>query len=46
VLLNFDEAAKDVNLKFEKAAFRLTVRDEAKGETAHLSIFGGLILAA
>lgn len=46
VLLNFDEAAKDVHLKFEKTVFRLTVQDEAQGETSHLNSFGGLILTA
>lgn len=44
VLLNFDEKAKDVNLKFEEAVYRLTVRDEAQGNSLQLGEFGGLIL--
>lgn len=44
VLLNFDETAKDVRLRFQNPAFRLTVKDEAQGDIAHLNSFGGLIL--
>ena len=46
VLLNFDEKVKDVKLNFSEAVYRLTVRDEAKDGTAHLSGFGGLILSS
>ncbi|GAB4499590.1 MAG: alpha-glucosidase [Anaerolineales bacterium] len=45
VLLNFSEKAKDVNLKFQETAYRLTVQDEAKEGFIHLGVFGGIILA-
>lgn len=45
VLLNFGEKAKDVNLKFQEAVYRLTVWDEAKEAFIHLGAFGGVILA-
>ncbi|MBK6791163.1 MAG: alpha-glucosidase [Anaerolineales bacterium] len=44
VLLNFGETAKEVRLKFSETAYKLSVGDEAQGESARLNGFGGLIL--
>jgi glycosidase len=46
VMLNFDEKDKDVNSGSSEAVFRLTVRDEARGDSVHLGGYGGIILNA